>query len=66
MSLMIFRVNKMASARAATLLPGIETLFMELSTMTARAQQQRNVTATQFDSSELFAWRLEESELEVF
>ena len=62
MSLMIFRVNKMASARAAIWLPGIETLFMELSTMTARAQQQRNVTATQFDSSELFAWRLEESE----
>ena len=62
MSLMIFRVNKMASAGAAIWLPGIETLFMELSTMIARAQQQRNVTATQFDSSELFGCRLEEYE----
>ena len=54
MSLMIFRVNKMASAGAAIWLPGTETFFMELSTMIARAQQQRNATATQFDSSDLF------------
>ena len=30
--------------------------------MIARAQQQRNTTATQFDSSELFVRRLEEHE----
>ena len=62
MSLMIFRVNKMASAGAAIWLPGTETFFMELSTMIARAQQQRNATATQFDSLEFFVRRLEEYE----
>ena len=35
---------------------------MELSTMITRAQQQRNATATQFDSSEFFARRMEEYE----
>ena len=60
MSLMIFRVNKMASARPAIWLPSTETLFMELRRMIARAQQQRNATATQFDSSEFFVRRLEE------
>ena len=36
---------------------------MKLSTMTARAQQQRNTTATQFDSSaDFFARRPEEYE----
>ena len=62
MSLMIFRVNKMASAGAAIWLPGIETLFMELSTMIARAQQQRNAIAAQFNSSGIFVRRLEEYE----
>ena len=63
MSLMIFCVNnlKMASAGAAIWLQGIKTLFMESSTVIARAQQQRNATATQFDSrlqSSLFAeWK---------
>ena len=60
-SLMIFRVNKMASAGAAISLQGIKTFFMESSTVIARAQQQRNATATQFDSrlqSSLFAdWK---------
>ena len=37
-------------------------VFIELSTMIARAQQQRHATATQFDSSELFVCRLEEHE----
>ena len=35
---------------------------MELSTMISRAQQQRNATATQFDSSDFFVRRLEEYE----
>ena len=35
---------------------------MELSTMITRAQQQRNATATQFDSSEFFARTMEEYE----
>ena len=58
MSLMIFRVSKMASAGAAICLQGIKTFFMESSTVIARAQRQRNATATQFDSrlqSSLFA-----------
>ena len=42
------------------MLPSTETFFMELSIMIARAQQQRNATATQFDSSEFFVRRLEE------
>ena len=60
MILMIFRVNKMASAGAAIWLPGTETFFMESSTMIARAQQQRIAAAAQFDSSEFFVRRLEE------
>ena len=59
---MIFRVNKMASVGAAIWLPGTETFFMELSTMIARAQQQQNATAIQFDSSESFVRRQEEYE----
>ena len=43
----------MASAGAAIWLPSTETFFMELSIMIARAQQQRNATAVQFDSSAL-------------
>ena len=35
---------------------------MELSTMITRAQQQRNATATQFDSSDFFVRRPEEYE----
>ena len=35
---------------------------MESSTMIARAQQQRNATAAQFDSLEFFVRRLEEYE----
>ena len=38
MSLMIFRVNKMALAGAAIWLQGIKTFFMESSTVIARAQ----------------------------
>ena len=63
MSLMIFRVNnlKMTSAGAAIWLQGIKTFVMESSTVIARAQQQQNATATQFDSrlkSSLFAdWK---------
>ena len=37
-------------------------LCMELSTMITRAQQQRNVTATQCDSSDFFVRRPEEYE----
>ena len=50
MSLMIFRVNKMAPAGAAIWLQGIKTFFMESSTVIARAQQPRNATAAQFVS----------------
>ena len=35
---------------------------MELSTMISRAQQQRNATAAQFDSSDFLVRRLEEYE----
>ena len=35
---------------------------MELSTMITRVQPQRNAAATQFDSSEFFARRMEECE----
>ena len=35
---------------------------MKSSTVIARSQQQRNATAAQFDSSELFVCRLEEHE----
>ena len=63
MPLMIFRVNKMASAGAAISLPDTETFFMELSTMIARAQQQRNATATQILQSSLFADRKNMKEL---
>ena len=52
----------MASAGAAIWFPDTETFFLELSTMIARAQQQRDATATQFDSSEIFVRRLEEYE----
>ena len=62
MSLIIFRVNKMASVGAAIWLPDTETFFVELGTIISRAQQQRNATATQFDSSEFFVRRLEEYE----
>ena len=50
MSLMIFLVNKMVSAGAAIRFQGIKTFFIESNTVIARAQQQRNATATQFDS----------------
>ena len=50
----------MASAGAAIWLPDTETI--KLSTMIARAQQQRDAKATQFDSSEFFVRRLEEYE----
>ena len=50
MSSIIFRVNKMASVGAAIWLPDTETFFVELGTIISRAQQQRNATATQFDS----------------
>ena len=36
----------MVSAEAAIWLPDTQRFFMELSTMTTRAQQQRNTTAT--------------------
>ena len=62
MALMICHVNKMASAGAAIWLQGIATFFMESSTVIARAQQQRNTTAAQFDSLEFFVHRLEEYE----
>ena len=55
-----FRENKMASAGAAIWLTDKERLFMELSTMMTRAQQQRNATSNQFDTSEFFVGRLEE------
>ena len=42
----------MASAGAAIWLTDKERFFMELSTMMTRAQQQRNATANQFDTSE--------------
>ena len=53
----------MASAGATTWPPDTERFFMELSTMITRAQQQRNATATQFDSSEFFVRRVEEYEI---
>ena len=52
----------MASAGAAIWLQGIKTFFMESSTVIARAQQQRNATAAQFDSLEFIVRRLEEYE----
>ena len=52
----------MASAGAAIWLQGITTFFMESSTVIARAQQQRNATAAQFDSLKFFVRRLEEYE----
>ena len=45
------------------LAPDTERFFMELSTMITRAQQQRNATATQFDSSEFFVRRVGEYEI---
>ena len=59
---MIFRVNKIVSAGAAIRFQGIATFFMESSTVIARAQQQQNATAAQFDSLEFFVRRLEEYE----
>ena len=50
----------MASAGAA--IQGIKTFFMDSSMVIARAQQQRNATATQFDSLEFFVRRLKEYE----
>ena len=59
----LIRENKMASAGAAIWLPDTYRFFMKLSTMTTRAQQQRNTTATQFDSSaDFFVHRPEEYE----
>ena len=52
----------MASAGAAIWLLDTERFFMELSTMITKARQQRNATATQFDSSDFFVRRLEEYE----
>ena len=52
----------MASVGAAIWLPDTETFFVELGTTISRAQQQRNATTTQFDSSEFFVRRLEEYE----
>lgn len=52
----------MASAGATVWRPDTERFFDELSVMITRAQQQRNLTATQFDSSEFFVLRLEEYE----
>ena len=46
-------------AGAAMWLPGTQRFIMELSTMITRAQEQRNTTATQFDSSDFFVHRLE-------
>ena len=40
----------------------IKGFFMELSTVITRAQQQRNATTTQFDSSDFFVRRPEEDE----
>ena len=51
------------SAVAAIWLPETESFFMELSTMSTRAQEQRNATATQFNSSHFFVRRLEEYEI---
>ena len=52
----------MASAGATIWLPDTERFFGELSVIITRAQQQRNLTAVQFDSSEFFVRRLEEYE----
>ena len=52
----------MASAGATTWLPDTESFFGELSVIITRAQQQRNLTDTQFGSSEFFVRRLEEYE----
>ena len=52
----------MASAGAAIWLLDTEKFFMELSTMITKAREQRNATATQFDSSDFFVRRLEEYE----
>ena len=57
----------MASAGDTICLPDTERFFMELSTMITRAQQQRNATATRFDSSEfLFADWKNTKELKCF
>jgi len=52
----------MASAGATIWLPGTERFFGELSVIITRAQQQRDLTATQFGSSEFFVRRLKEYE----
>ena len=52
----------MVSAEAAIWPPDTQRFFIELSTMTTRAQQQRNTTATQFNSSDFFVRRPEEYE----
>ena len=49
----LFFEFKMASAGATIWLPDTERFLMALSTIITRAQQQRNATATEFDSSEL-------------
>ena len=50
MSVIIFRVNKMASVGAAIWLPDTETFFVELGTIISRAQQQRNISDEGLDS----------------
>ena len=52
----------MASAGATIWLPDTKRFFGELSVIITRAQQQRNLTATQFGSLEFFVRRLEEYE----
>ena len=52
----LIRENKMVSAGAAI---NVASRYIEIIT---RAQQQRNATATQFDSSDFFVRRLEEYE----
>ena len=52
----------MASAGATIWLPDTERFFGELSVIITRAQQQRNLTAAQFGTSEFFVRRLEEYE----
>ena len=61
----MIRENKMVSAGAAIWLPDTSRFFMELSTVITRAQQQRNATATQLDSSDFFVRRLYERTLHL-
>ena len=54
--------NNMVSAVAAIWLPDTQRFFMGIKHMITRAQQQRNATASQFDSSDFFVRRPEEYE----